>query len=72
MIGSHGSLAVITQINFKVFPKPVQTRTFICSFASLDEAIAFRNKILRHRWPDVHGDCLAACARVSVRSAYRA
>ncbi len=46
MIGSYGSLAVITQINFKVFPKPAQTRTFVCSFASLDEALAFRNKIL--------------------------
>src|SRR5260370_9731650 len=46
IMGGCGSLAVITQINFKVFPKPAQTRTFVCSFASLDEALAFRNKIL--------------------------
>lgn len=47
MIGSYGSLAVITGANFKVFPRPRQTRTFICSLPSLGEAIAFRNQVLR-------------------------
>ena len=47
MIGSYGSLAVITGANFKVFPRPRQTRTFICSLPSLQEAIAFRNQVLR-------------------------
>jgi glycolate oxidase FAD binding subunit len=47
MIGSYGSLAIITGANFKVFPRPRQTRTFICSFSSLPEAIAFRNQVLR-------------------------
>lgn len=47
MIGSHGSLAVITKANFKVFPRPRQTRTFACSFASLDEALKFRAQVFK-------------------------
>ncbi|HEY6272030.1 MAG TPA: FAD-binding oxidoreductase [Terriglobales bacterium] len=46
MIGSYGSLAVITKANFKVFPQPRQTRTFICCFASPQEALKFRTKVL--------------------------
>lgn len=42
LTGSFGSLAVITRANFKVFPRPRQTRTFICSFSSLEEALKFR------------------------------
>jgi glycolate oxidase FAD binding subunit len=42
LTGSYGSLAVITRVNFKVFPRPRQTRTFVCSFRSLDEALKFR------------------------------
>jgi glycolate oxidase FAD binding subunit len=52
MIGSYGSLAVITGANFKVYPRPQQTRTFVCSFAALQEAVAFRNLVLRSPlWP---------------------
>ncbi len=47
MIGSYGSLAVITRANFKVFPRPRQTRTFICSFSSLDEALKFRTRVFQ-------------------------
>jgi FAD/FMN-containing dehydrogenase len=47
LIGSYGSLAVITRANFKVFPRPRQTRTFACSFASLEEALQFRTRVFR-------------------------
>jgi glycolate oxidase FAD binding subunit len=47
MIGSYGSLAVITRANFKVFPRPRQTRTFQCTFGSLNEALSFRGQVLR-------------------------
>ena len=52
MIGSYGSLAIITGANFKVFPRPRQTRTFICAFPSLQETLAFRNQVQRSPlWP---------------------
>jgi glycolate oxidase FAD binding subunit len=52
MIGSYGSLAVITGANFKVFPRPRQTRTYQCCFASSQEALAFANTVLRSpMWP---------------------
>jgi glycolate oxidase FAD binding subunit len=52
MVGSYGSLAVITGANFKVFPKPRQTRTFICVFNSLQDAVTFRSQVQRSPlWP---------------------
>jgi len=47
MTSSYGSLAVITRANFKVFPRPRQTRTFVCSFGSLDEALEFRTRLFK-------------------------
>jgi glycolate oxidase FAD binding subunit len=47
LTGSYGSLAVITRANFKVFPRPRQTRTFVCYFSSLDEALKFRSLVIQ-------------------------
>lgn len=47
LAGSYGVLGVITRANFKVFPRPRQTRTFACHFASMDEALEFRTKLLQ-------------------------
>jgi glycolate dehydrogenase FAD-binding subunit len=47
LAGSYGVIGVITRANFKVFPRPRQTRTFACAFSSMEEALGFRTKILQ-------------------------
>lgn len=47
LAGSYGTIGLITRANFKVFPRPRQTRTFACSFSSLDQALEFRTRILQ-------------------------
>ncbi len=41
MIGSHGTLGVITSANFRLFPAPRQTATFIAEFADCRAAMEF-------------------------------
>jgi len=47
LIGSFGTLAAIATVNFKVFPQPAATRSFTGKFATVAEAIAERDRILR-------------------------
>jgi glycolate oxidase FAD binding subunit len=47
MIGSFGTLAVITSVNFRLHPLPEQTSTFLLSFPELDSAIEKRDSIAR-------------------------
>lgn len=47
MIGSNGTLGVIVSANFKLFPAPRHTCTFIADFANLEEALSFRRSIQR-------------------------
>ena len=47
LIGSYGTLGVITSASFKLFPAPRQTRTFIAEFSGAVEAVQFRNQVLR-------------------------
>ena len=47
MIGSWGTLAAVAVVNFKVFPIPPATRTFVFAFPELAQAIAERDRILR-------------------------
>jgi len=47
MIGSLGTLAVITRINFRTFPKPRATRTFVAAFRGAEAACAFRHAIAK-------------------------
>jgi glycolate oxidase FAD binding subunit len=47
LIGSCGTLAVITSASFKLFPAPRQTRTFLTEFATWQEALKFRDLVVR-------------------------
>jgi len=47
MIGSLGTLAVITRINFRTFPMPRGTRTFIATFRGAEAACAFRHAMAK-------------------------
>jgi glycolate oxidase FAD binding subunit len=46
MIGSFGTLAAIAVVNFKLAPIPPASRTFILSYATLDEAMSTRKRVL--------------------------
>jgi glycolate oxidase FAD binding subunit len=45
MIGSFGTLAAIGVINFKLLPLPPETRSFVQEFASVQDAVAARDRI---------------------------
>jgi len=47
MIGSMGTLGVITKINLRTFPMPVATSIFVAAFDSAARAIELRHRLLR-------------------------
>ena len=46
LIGSHGTLGIITSASFKLFPAPRRTQTYIAEFYSAADAIEFRDRLL--------------------------
>jgi glycolate oxidase FAD binding subunit len=46
LIGSWGTLGVITEVTLKLFPRPPQTRTYTAPVASLEEARQLRRRLL--------------------------
>jgi len=51
MIGSFGTLAAVASVNFKVFPIPPMSRTFVLEYATAREVFAERDRILRGQLP---------------------
>ena len=47
MIGSFGTLAAIAVVNFKVYPRPAGTRTFVQEFVRSTETLAARDRLLQ-------------------------
>ncbi|HLX42228.1 MAG TPA: FAD-binding protein [Bryobacteraceae bacterium] len=47
LVGSFGTLAAMAIVNFKVFPMPPESKTFVMDFATAAEAFAERDRILR-------------------------
>jgi glycolate oxidase FAD binding subunit len=46
LIGSLGTLGVITRVNFRTFPQPLASRGFLASFTSLGDALQLRRRIV--------------------------
>jgi FAD/FMN-containing dehydrogenase len=46
LIGSLGTLGIITHANFRTFPIPPETATFVVGFDSLEAALEMRGKIV--------------------------
>ena len=69
VIGSFGTLGVITSINFRVHSLPPETRTFVFTFTNLESAIHKLNAIVRSALQPMAADLLspAAAARLNVR-----
>jgi glycolate oxidase FAD binding subunit len=69
LIGSFGTLAVITSVNFRLHSLPLETRTFVFTFPDLDAAIEKRDSILASVLQPVAIDLAspAAAARLGYR-----
>ncbi len=59
LIGSWGTLGVIVSASFKVFPRPRQTRTFVCDFLLSGGAVQFRDRLMRSPLPFMAADLLS-------------
>ncbi len=66
MIGSYGTLAVIVSANFKVFPKPERSASFVFRSASAESLLGARREILGGVLQPVAMDWLDAGAAQAV------
>ncbi len=49
MIGSFGTLAVMTSLNFRLYPMAAGTRTFVQDFEQMTDVMAARDEVLKSR-----------------------
>ncbi|MGA2882459.1 MAG: FAD-binding oxidoreductase [Bryobacteraceae bacterium] len=49
MIGSFGTLAAIATLNFRLYPMPAGTRTFVQDFNKIADVMAARDEVLKGR-----------------------
>jgi glycolate oxidase FAD binding subunit len=65
MIGSLGTLGVITSLNFKTFPLPISPRGFVARFRSAAQACDMRNRIAKSPLTPITLDILSPrCAEL--------
>ena len=62
LIGSHGTLAAIASVNFKLIPLPKQSRTLMFEFDSAGEAFGLRDRVLKSILPVAALDVLNPAA----------
>ena len=65
LIGSHGTLAAIASVNFKLIPLPKQSRTIVFETDSPKGAFALRDRILKSILPVAALDVLNPAASTS-------
>lgn len=66
LIGSYGTLAIITEVNFKVFPRPAAGETTALGFASPDQALRARTAIQKSALTPLAMDLLDEAAARAV------
>jgi glycolate oxidase FAD binding subunit len=59
LIGSLGTLGVITRLNFRTFPSPLASRGFVASFANAEGALALRRAITESALTPLTSDILS-------------
>ncbi len=59
LIGALGSLGVITEVSFKVFPQPPATTTFVFGFESLDAAVEAARRMVHSSWQPMMAELLS-------------
>ncbi|HEX4169564.1 MAG TPA: FAD-binding oxidoreductase [Bryobacteraceae bacterium] len=69
LIGSFGTLAVLTSVNLRLHARPAETETFVFSFLDIESAVARRNTLRAGPLRPLAVDILsaAASARVGLR-----
>jgi len=68
LIGSYGSLGIISEITFKLLPLPEKEATLFIPFATLDESVGFTHTILHSQLLPASMDILNATAAKNLRS----
>ena len=68
IVGSEGTLAIVTQAVMRLVPKPAAVATLRATFAGIETAVAAVNELIRERVVPatielVDGECLAAVSR---------
>jgi glycolate oxidase FAD binding subunit len=63
MIGSFGTLAVITSLNFRLHPMPAGTRTFVQDFEEMTDVMAARDEVLKGRLQPAAIDIIKSAAK---------
>jgi len=50
IIGSLGTLGIITEVSFKVFPQPPATATFVFGFDSIEAVVEAARRVIHSSW----------------------
>jgi len=72
LIGSLGTLAVVTRLNFRTFPLPETSRGHLASFPNAESALAYRSTLLKAGLPLANLEVLGPEYSAMVAGIFRA